>query len=56
LKGDSEKVLKNPTTTRALPFKQQNIAQSHFVPFITVLEKKIGQLNIAAAKLPVNEI
>jgi hypothetical protein len=25
-------------------------------PFITVLEKKVGQLKIAAVKLPVNEI
>jgi hypothetical protein len=40
-----------------LPFKQQqNIAQSHFFPTITVLKKKVGQLKIDAAKLPVNEI
>jgi hypothetical protein len=39
-----------------LPFKQQqNIAWFHFFPFITVLEKKVEQLKIAAAKLPVNE-
>jgi hypothetical protein len=40
-----------------LPFKQQqNIAQSHFFPFITILEKKMGQLRIASANLTVNEI
>jgi hypothetical protein len=44
-------------TTPSLLFKQQqNIAQSYVFPFITVLEKKVGQLKIAAAKLPVNEI
>jgi len=42
-------MLKNSLTTPTLPFKQQqNIAQSHFSPFITVLEKKVGQLKIDA--------
>jgi hypothetical protein len=40
-----------------MPIKQQqNIAQFHFFPFITVWGKKAEQLKIAAAKLPVNEI
>ena len=44
-------------TTPSLLFKQQqNIAQSHVFPFITVLEKKAGQLKIAAATLRVNGI
>ena len=43
-------------TNSTLPFKQQqNIAQSHFSPFITVLGKKVGQLKIDAMKFPVNE-
>jgi hypothetical protein len=56
-RGIGKKIPKDFTTTSTLPFKQQqNIAQSHFSPFITVLGKKVGQLKIAAAKLPVNEI
>ena len=44
------------TTPILLYRQQQNIAQSHFFPFITVLEKKVGQLKIAAANLLVNQI
>jgi hypothetical protein len=46
LNGESEKeMFKNPTTTPTLPYKQQqNIAQSHFPPFVTVLEKKSGTI------------
>ena len=50
-------MLENSTITPTLRFKpQQNIGQSHFFPTVTVLEKKVGQLKIDAAKLPVNEI
>jgi hypothetical protein len=43
--------------TSTLPFKkQQNIVQSHCSPTLTVLKKKVGQLKIDTAKLPMNEI
>jgi hypothetical protein len=54
--GNLKKKLQNSMTTPTL--QQQNIAQSqsHFFPTVTVLEKKVGQLKIDTAKLPVNEI
>jgi hypothetical protein len=50
LNGETEKKLDNYTMTSTLPFeKQRNI----FSPTVTVLGKKVGQLD--TAKLPVNE-
>ena len=43
--------------TPTLPYrKQQNIAHSQFFPYITVFEKKVGQIKIDATKLLMNEI
>ena len=50
-------MLENSTITPTLRFKpQQNIGQSHFFSTVTVLDEKVGQLKIDAAKLPENEI
>jgi hypothetical protein len=37
-------------------FKNTKTLLSNFFPFVTVLEKNVGQVKIDAAKLPVNEI
>jgi hypothetical protein len=50
-------MFKNSMITPTLRFKQQkNIARSHYSPHRYSLVKKVGQLKIDAAKLPVNEI
>jgi hypothetical protein len=55
--GNLKKMLKDSMITSTLPFKkQQNIIQSYFSPTVTVLKKKVWELKIDTAKLPVYEI
>jgi hypothetical protein len=55
--GNLKFFLGNSTITPTVRFRpQQNIGQSLFFPTVTVLEEKVGQLRIDAAKLPVNKI